>query len=214
MHAHHEANAVRTLDGRYHATLTMHRAGRRECYRATEIAHELGYRITNAFATRSSVYLDFTADESPVAQARAAATSARLDAGLPVPTALPGRAGGPTSYDAARARFLTSGRTPAWRSVKRAVCVAASALAVAAGGFLITDHCPACRVAAAAATAIVVAAVWTTVALVHAFHLHRKRLEVIETYDRAAEETARARTTPLRSAPPTGPPAMPPRAAA
>ncbi|WTX01116.1 hypothetical protein OG216_47760 (plasmid) [Streptomycetaceae bacterium NBC_01309] len=185
--ARHEANAIRSLDGRYHVTVTLHRAALRDGHRVTEIAHELGYRITNVFATRSNVYLDFTAEETRAAQTRAAATAARLDVGLPVPTARPSTAAGPTSFDAARARFETAGRSPRRPNLKLAARIGAASLVVTAAGVLVTDHCPACRLAAAAGAAVLVAAVWTTAALFHAFHLHRRRVRCIEAYDRAAD---------------------------
>lgn len=199
--ARHEANAIRSLDGRYYVTVTLHRAALRDCYRTTEIAHELGYRITNVFSTRSNAYLDFTAEETQAAQTRAAATLARLDAGQPVPTALPSTAGGPTSFDAARARFQTAGRTPRRPDLKLAARIAAASLVVTAAGVLVTDHCPACRLAAAAGAAILVAAVWTTAALYHAFHLHRRRLRCIQVYDRAADTPTAAPAATRGAAP-------------
>lgn len=195
MHSHHDY-AVRNLDGRYYVSLTLHRAGRRDCFRVTEIAHELGYRITNVFATRSAVYLDFTVDESPGAQARAAATAADLVAGHAVPTALPGAPGGPTSFDAARARFLTAGRTPKRPNLARAARVAAAASLVTAAGFLITDHCVVCRLVAALSAAALIAVVWIVGTLVQARHLHGRRLRVIEGYDSAAAVRS-ARSTPV-----------------
>ncbi|WTX00781.1 hypothetical protein OG216_45900 (plasmid) [Streptomycetaceae bacterium NBC_01309] len=183
MYTRHEVNALRSLDGRYWVTVTLHRARSRDCYRVTEIAHELGYRLRNVFTTRSYAYLDFVTDESPTAQARAAKTAAYVAAGRPVTTALPGMPGGPNSYDAARARFHVAGERP---QAANATCVCWSALASLAllvAGILTADAYAPSNLGVAAGVASLVIIIWVVFLRAHSVRSHDRLRSLIETYD-------------------------------
>ncbi|WP_436778171.1 hypothetical protein [Yinghuangia sp. YIM S09857] len=105
-----DARLSARFDGSPFVTLTLWHARRTTCHRATGVAHELGYRLTRVATTRSAVFLDFRRDDTPPAQARAAASLAVWHTTGQLPDAPD--AGGVSAAAAAGARFRVAAHRP------------------------------------------------------------------------------------------------------
>lgn len=136
-----EARIAAQFDGRAFVNLTLWHSGRSRGYRATEIAHELGYRLTKVSFTRSATFLDFRRDDTPQARERAAAAAAVQRSGR-LPADIPAGAGGITSRHAARARFEVAAHRGTETRLLRFGCLLVAALMLLLTGALVLGRSP------------------------------------------------------------------------
>ncbi|MGR6997421.1 hypothetical protein ACU686_03775 [Yinghuangia aomiensis] len=186
-----EARIAAEFDGRAFVTITLWHASRHRSHRATEIAHELGYRLAKVAFTSATTSLDFRRDDTPEARDRAAAATAVVQATGHLPS-IPAGLDGLTSRHAAKARFdVAAHRSPETRQLRFGV------LFVAALMLLLTGSLALHRSPNAAGPLLILGALFlmsagAIVADPWRSRRHKANLELIHRYDSARHHAAEA----------------------